>query len=150
MVYRAFIFGLTASLAIALPVCARPAIPLDRSSARSVQLHSYLQCVPYARRMTGIHIYGDAHTWWGQAANRYVRGEEPRVGAVMAIQPHGRSRLGHVAAVTKVINSRTILISHANWSVAGEIEKDVEAVDVSADNNWSEVRIWHSRIPSFK
>ena len=46
-----------------------------------------LQCVPYARNVTGIRIYGDAHTWWGQAAGKYPRGHEPRVGAVMAIRP---------------------------------------------------------------
>ena len=30
---------------------------------------------------------------------RYARGHTPRVGAVMAFQPYGNSRLGHVAAV---------------------------------------------------
>ena len=34
----------------------------------------YLQCVPYARQVSGIRIFGDAHTWWGQAEGRYARG----------------------------------------------------------------------------
>lgn len=101
-----------------------------------------LQCVPYARNVTGIRIYGDAHTWWGQAAGKYPRGHVPRVGAVMAIRPHGNSRLGHVAAVSRIVDERTVLLRHANWSSPGQIENDVRAVDVSPGNDWSEVRIW--------
>jgi len=102
-----------------------------------------LQCVPYARNVTGIRIFGDAHTWWGQAAGKYPRGREPRVGAVMAIRPHGNSRLGHVAAVSRIVDDRTVLLRHANWSSPGQIENDVRAVDVSPANDWSEVRIWY-------
>lgn len=103
----------------------------------------YLECVPYARQLSGIQIYGDAHTWWGQAKGRYARGSTPQVGAVMAIRPHGNSHLGHVAAVSRIIDSRTILLSHANWSYPGKIEKNVTALDVSPSNDWSEVRIWY-------
>lgn len=102
-----------------------------------------LQCVPYARDVTGIRIYGDAHTWWSQAHGRYARGQLPKVGAVMAIRPHGNSHLGHVAAVSGIIDSRTVLLRHANWSSPGLIEDNVRAVDVSPDNDWSAVRIWH-------
>ena len=102
-----------------------------------------LQCVPYARRVTGITIYGDAHTWWGQAAGKYARGSLPKVGAVMNFRPHANSRLGHVAAVSRIVDSRTILIRHANWSVPGGIEDNVRAIDVSSDNDWSEVRVWY-------
>ena len=110
----------------------------------------YLQCVPYARQVSGIRIYGDAHTWWDQAADKYARGTRPRVGAVMAFKPYGAMRLGHVAAVSKVIDSRTVLLRHANWSLIngrrGQIEDDVEAVDVSENNDWSEVRVWFAPI----
>jgi len=110
----------------------------------------YLQCVPYAREVTGIQIYGDAWTWWDQAAGRYARGHTPRVGAVMAFEPYGNMRLGHVAAVSQVIDSRTVLLSHANWSPIdgrrGQIENNVEAVDVSPANDWSEVRVWYAPI----
>ena len=34
----------------------------------------YWQCVPFARLMSGIQIFGDAHTWWQQAAGRYQTG----------------------------------------------------------------------------
>lgn len=114
------------------------------------ELPAYLQCVPYARELSGIQIYGDAHTWWNQAAGRYERGDEPRVGAVMAFVPHGGMRLGHVAMVSQVIDSRTVLLDHANWSPIngrrGQIERDVKAVDVSPANDWSQVRVWYGPI----
>lgn len=102
-----------------------------------------LECVPYARQLSGIRIYGDAHTWWEQAKGRYARGRTPKVGAVMAIRPHNNSYLGHVAAVSRIIDSRTILLSHANWSYRGKIERNVTALDVSPNNDWSQVRIWY-------
>lgn len=136
----------------ASPMSAR--VVLDDDSAVSgggdSQLPPYLQCVPYARSVSGIRIYGDAWTWWDQAEGRYARGFVPRVGAVMALKPHGNSRLGHVAAVSRIIDSRTILIRHANWSPIngrrGQVEDNVRVVDVSPDNDWSEVRIWYAPI----
>ena len=114
------------------------------------ELPAFVQCVPYVREITGIQIYGDARTWWDQAAGRYARGHTPRVGAVMAFEPYGNMTLGHVAAVSKVIDSRTVLVSHANWSPIdgrlGQIENNVEAVDVSPDNDWSQVRVWYAPI----
>lgn len=119
----------------------------DAGGAAADDLPPYLQCVPYARQVSGIQIYGDAHTWWDQAEGRYGRGYKPKVGAVMAFQPNGNSRLGHVAAVSKVIDSRTVLIRHANWSPIngrrGQIEDNVRAVDVSSNNDWSAVRVWY-------
>lgn len=113
-------------------------------------LPPYLQCVPYARQVSGIRIFGDAHTWWGQAEGRYAKGDRPRVGAVMNFRPHGKSGLGHVAAVSRIIDSRTVLIRHANWSPIngrrGQIEDDVRAIDVSPENDWSEVRVWYGPI----
>jgi surface antigen len=106
----------------------------------------YLQCVPYARQVSGIQIRGDAHTWWDQAAGRYARGTRPKVGAVMSFRPHGAMLLGHVAAISKVIDDRTVLLRHANWSPIngrrGQTEDDVRAVDVSPAGDWSEVRVW--------
>ena len=110
------------------------------------ELTPYLQCVPYAREVTGVQIYGDARTWWDQAAGRYKRGNTPRRGAVMTFEPTGSMVLGHVAAVSRVIDSRTVLLDHANWSPIngrrGQIERDVRAVDVSPGNDWSQVRVW--------
>ena len=111
-------------------------------------LNEGLQCVPYARALSGVTIYGDAHTWWGQADGKYDRGTDPKVGAVLAFPPHGNMRLGHVAAVRDIVDDRTIIISHANWStiggVRGHIEEDVRAIDVSEENDWSRVRVWYT------
>ncbi|WP_298173705.1 CHAP domain-containing protein [Novosphingobium sp.] len=108
----------------------------------------YIQCVPYARKVTGIQLYGDAHTWWNQADGHYARGSLPKVGAVMAFRPYGAMQLGHVAAVSRILDSRTILLRHANWSPIegrrGQMEDNVRAVDVSPANDWSEVRVWYA------
>jgi surface antigen len=107
-----------------------------------------IQCVPYARQVSGIRIYGDAHTWWAQAASRYARGTRPRVNAVMAFEPHGAMQLGHVAVVSRIIDRRTVLLRHANWSLIGgrrgQLEDNVRAVDVSPNNDWSAVRVWYA------
>jgi hypothetical protein len=116
--------------------------------APSAPMAGVLQCVPFARDTSGIRLYGDAHTWWSQAEGRYARGHAPRLGAVMAIRPHGGSSLGHVATVSRIVDARTILISHANWSAPGKIERNVTAVDVSPRNDWSEVRVWYAPIAS--
>ncbi|MBW8754399.1 MAG: CHAP domain-containing protein [Sphingomonadales bacterium] len=150
-----FLAGALLALAVVTgPAAARTAIDFDDSASGgdddAVRLPSYLQCVPYARAVTGIRIYGDAYTWWDQAEGHYARGREPRVGAVMAFRPHGNMRLGHVAAVSDVIDSRTVLLRHANWSPIngrrGQIEDNVRAVDVSPDNDWSQVRVWFAPI----
>lgn len=143
---------LAAAFLAATPALADAVIDDSRlvSGGGSAALPPYLQCVPYARQVSGIAIYGDAHTWWDQAAGRYARGFVPQVGAVMALQPHGNSTLGHVAAVSKIIDARTILIRHANWSPIngrrGQIEDNVQVVDVSPGNDWSEVRVWYAPI----
>lgn len=117
-------------------------------AAPAAALNEGLQCVPYARAVSGVSIFGDAHTWWGQAEGRFARGSQPQVGAVLAFPPHGNMRLGHVAAVREIVDDRTIIISHANWStiggVRGHIEEDVRAIDVSEDNDWSRVRVWYT------
>src|SRR3546814_11698066 len=83
-----------------------------------------LQCVPYARIVSGVEIYGDALTWWAQAENQYQRGHRPRKGAVLAFRPAGPMALGHVAVVSHVMDARRTLIRHANWSAPGAIEED--------------------------
>ena len=136
----------------ASPLAAKIAIDDDAvvDGGGSSALPPYLQCVPYARAVTGIQIRGDAWTWWGQAEGRYARGFRPKVGAVMALRPHGNSHLGHVAAVSRIVDDRTILIRHANWSPIngrrGQIEDNVRVIDVSSDNDWSEVRVWYAPI----
>lgn len=110
----------------------------------------YLQCVPFARAESGIDIRGNAGTWWSQAAGRYERGQEPRVGAVMAFAPTGGMPIGHVAVVSQILSDRELLISHANWSPIngrrGQIERNVRAIDVSPAGDWSQVRVWYAPI----
>ena len=72
---------------------ASASVGFERGSAAR-ELPPYLQCVPYARQLTGIQIFGDAHTWWGQAAGKYERGRAPKVGA----EALGAARLGVAAA----------------------------------------------------
>lgn len=102
--------------------------------------HSYLQCVPYAREVSHIELTGDAFLWWAEAAGRYARGNMPEEGAVLNFRAIGRMPLGHVAVVTGVVDSRTILVTQANW-VRGTITNDVTVQDVSPDNNWTEVEV---------
>lgn len=102
----------------------------------------FWQCVPYAREISGIQIFGNAHTWWGQAAGKYERGTVPVEGAVLSLKSSRRMPLGHVAMVSKVVSDREVLLTHANWSRRGGIERDVRAIDVSAAGDWSQVRIW--------
>ncbi|MGD9472317.1 MAG: CHAP domain-containing protein [Novosphingobium sp.] len=137
------------ALGLASPAAhAESAAGWQRDAGGSGELEPYLQCVPYAREVSGVQIYGDAHSWWDQAKGRYQRGTHPRVGAVMALKPHGNMQLGHVAAVSGIVDSRTILLRHANWSPIngrrGQIEDNVQAVDVSPGNDWSEVRVWYA------
>ena len=133
-----------------LAVARRAATDSSFATGAGETLPGYLQCVPYARQVSGIQLFGDAHTWWSQAAGRYSRGDAPRPGAVMAFRPHGRMVLGHVATVSRVLDSRRVLLRHANWSPIagrrGQVERDVLAVDVSPGNDWSAVRVWYDPI----
>lgn len=104
----------------------------------------FWQCAPFARMVSGIDLYGNAGTWWGQAAGRYDRGEAPTVGAVMVMKPYGKMRVGHVATVSGIVSDREITVTHANWSRRGGVEKNVRVVDVSAAGDWSKVKVWYA------
>jgi surface antigen len=120
------------------------------ASASAASASAYLQCVPFARAESGIDIRGNALTWWHQAAGRYERGNQPRVGAVMAFAPTGAMPIGHVAVVSRIVSDREILISHSNWSPIngrrGQVERNVRAIDVSTGGDWSRVRVWYAPI----
>ncbi len=104
-----------------------------------------LQCVPYARFMSGIVLHGDAWTWWDRASGVYARGNRPEPGAILSFPGIDRMPLGHVAVVAQVLGERKILVDHANWPNAvvrhGAISRDIQVADVSPDNDWSEVRV---------
>ena len=151
MILRFPACAFAALLGFAAPATAETNPAIERvPGVGGAELPRYLQCVPYARQVSGIQIFGDAHSWWGQAEGRYARGSTPSIGAVMAFRPQGNMRLGHVAAVSRIVDSRTVLLRHANWSPIngrrGQIEDDVRAVDVSPGNDWSAVRVWFGPI----
>lgn len=102
--------------------------------------HSGIQCVPYAREISHIALTGNAFLWWAEASGRYARGDMPAEGAVLNFRAIGRMPLGHVAVVTAVEDSRTILVTQANW-VRGSITNDVTVQDVSPANDWTQVKV---------
>lgn len=107
---------------------------------------TFWQCVTFARQASGVELRGNAWTWWNQAEGRYQRGETPKIGAVMSFQRTARMPMGHVAMVSEVISPREVLLTHANWSRPGAVERDVRAIDVSANGDWSEVRVWYGPV----
>lgn len=121
-----------------------PPPPYDPAEPpRVADYSSRLQCVPYARTASGIEIYGNANTWWQQAEGRYPRSGMPASGSVLVMRGYNTTRRGHVAYVTHVESSRLIRVDQANWLNAGEITVGVPVLDVSPNNDWSQVRVWH-------
>jgi hypothetical protein len=117
--------------------------------------YSRLQCVPYAREVSHIQLSGDAFLWWAEAADRYARGATPVEGAVLNFRSIRRMPLGHVAVVTAVLDSRTILVTQANW-IRGTITNDVTMEDVSPNNDWTQVQVelgdssrWGAAYPTY-
>ena len=110
------------------------------------QAENYWQCVPFARMTSGIEIFGDAWTWWQQAAGKYAQGFSPKAGAVLVFKPNGVMTKGHVAVVSQVLTDRVIQVNHANWSIIsgerGQIERNVTVIDVSKAGDWSLVKVW--------
>ncbi len=104
-----------------------------------------LQCVAFARADSGIEITGNATNWWDNAAGRYARGSTPEPGSVLNFRSTGHMPLGHVSVVSNVVGPREILIDHAHWggpsSNNGGVSRGVTVIDVSAANDWSEVRV---------
>lgn len=134
-----------ALLALALAACGSTSSGRgDFARPEVVSRGERLQCVPYARAESGIEIYGDAHLWWQKAAGRYDRGRAPEVGSVLVLYGYQRTDRGHVAVVRRVISDREIVIDHANWLNDGRVYLDQPVKDVSANNDWSAVRVWYA------
>lgn len=118
------------------------------STAVAASLLNYVgECVPFARQASGIQIYGDAWTWWEKAAGHYLRGHIPRRGAVIVFSKTARLPLGHVAVISRIVDRRVLMLTHANWSQQhgerGHTEQDVTLFDVSDRNDWSKVKVWY-------
>ncbi len=99
-----------------------------------------IQCVAFAKEDAGIEISGNARDWWYNAEGTYQRGQKPEAGSVLSFRPNPRMPLGHVAVVSSIEDSRTIVIDQSHWNSRG-ITRDVEVKDVSEDNDWSAVRV---------
>ena len=126
------------SLVLALAAC---------GSGGGARLGNYVggtvpvECAPFARALSGVQLRGEAADWWNQAGGRYARGETPSIGSVLVLRRSGRLPSGHVAVVSRVIGRREILVTQANW-VHHRVSEDQPVIDVSAENDWSLVRIW--------
>ncbi|HWC62879.1 MAG TPA: CHAP domain-containing protein, partial [Rhizomicrobium sp.] len=119
------------------------ALPREPGRNLTEEGQSPLQCAPFARDHSQVKIFGDAWTWWDQAAGRYRRGATPEEGAVMVLLGYAGPERGHVAVVEKIISPREIRVDHANWLDDGSVFLNDPVVDVSADNDWSEIRVWN-------
>lgn len=125
-----------------------PAVLLAAAPLHAGSLLDYVgECVPFARAASGIQIYGDAWTWWSRADGHYRRGDQPQIGSVIVFARSGHLPLGHVAVISRIVDNRVVMVTHANWSrlngARGHAEQDVTITDVSADNDWSRVRVWY-------
>ncbi|HEY0107816.1 MAG TPA: CHAP domain-containing protein [Rhizomicrobium sp.] len=120
----------------------------DGDSAPAAVEGARLQCVPYARAHSNIDLHGNAYTWWDKAAGVYARSSTPVVDSVIALNGYGRHR-GHVAVVRRIVSPREIRIDHANWLDDRAIYVNDPVVDVSADNDWSVVKVWNIRSKSW-
>jgi surface antigen len=108
---------------------------------RGHQMARGISCVPFAREETGIEVTGNAVDWWHRAAGIYARGNQPEIGSVLNFRANSHMALGHVAAVKQIIDSRHLVIDHANWAHPGSVSRGIDVVDVSADNDWTLVRV---------
>jgi surface antigen len=111
-----------------------------------------ISCVPYARSASGIEVPGNAWQWWDNAAGRYARGSRPEPGSVLSFSANGRMRMGHVAVVSQVVNSREIEVDQANWwgaGMRGGVSHGMPVVDVSENNDWTAVRVGLGRSGEF-
>lgn len=122
------------SLILALTAC-------GGSAHRTAGIPAPLECVPFARALSGIDIRGNAADWWQRADGRYAKGVNPDVGAVMVFARTSRLPAGHVAVVSKVVSRREIMVTQANW-VHHHVTTDQLVADISPYGDWSRVRVW--------
>jgi hypothetical protein len=124
------------------------AVAAEPSPSVETPLHR-LFCVEYARMRSGLSVFGDARHWWDRAKNVYARMSRPVEEAVMVFSGSKRLKRGHVAVVTEIVSPRQIIVDQANWENHGEIDHATPILDVSRDNDWSQVRVWDMRSGTF-
>ena len=126
-----------------LPLCALAACgsPGATRMGDDAGVSAPVECAPFARALTGVQLTGNAEDWWRQAAGRYQRTSTPTVGGILLLRSSGRLPSGHVAVITRVISTRQVLVTQANW-VHHHVTQDQPVLDVSPANDWSVIRMW--------
>jgi hypothetical protein len=61
----------------------------------------------------------------------------------MVLDRYAGPRRAHLAYVREIVSPRQIVVDHANWLDRGDIHVGDAVEDVSADNDWSEVRVFN-------
>lgn len=151
---RTVFFGVIAALCCTTAVNTAYAKSIKHGHSAGYRRHAtagaprVIQCVAFAKQYAGIVIPGNARDWWYNAAGTYERGHAPEVGSVLSFTENGRMPLGHVAVVSGVVDSRTIVIDQAHWNSRG-ITRDITVKDVSENNDWTAVRVELARSGSF-
>jgi surface antigen len=112
------------------------------------------QCALFAREFTGIHIRGDAWSWWQLAEGAdYPRSNTPRADTILVLRSTPQLKLGHVGIVKRIVGPREILITHANWGMDDPTKRIIHdstaVVDVSKTNDWTELRFWNAPAHAF-
>ena len=121
----------------------------DADDSQPALIEGGMQCVPYVRAHSTVALYGDAYIWWEKAAGVYQRSTQPTQGAVMVMVGYAGKHRAHVAVVRRIVTAREIRIDHANWLNDGAIYVNDPVVDVSPDNDWSQVKVWNIRSGSW-
>jgi hypothetical protein len=133
-----------------LTACTSTPGRFDTPQAKGHYIDAPMQCVPYARKVSGIPIYGDAHTWWTQAT---YKGRTPRPGAVLVLAKTGKLRHGHLAVVKQVLGPRKMMVTHTNWGSDNLTRRAVYdsmlVEDISKAGDWSLLRFWNKDISAF-
>lgn len=122
----------------AVPAMAAAALPEPRVERGPRRFF----CAEYARIRSGFPVFGDAKYWWERARNLFDRVAEPVADSVMVFSASKRLKRGHVAVVTHIVSAREIRVDQANWMNKGEIDHATPVLDVSPNNDWSQVRVW--------
>lgn len=145
---------LTLCIILLISACSRAPKPFVSPQATARVLESPIQCVPFARTVSGIEIYGNAHTWWAQAQRLgYRRGHTPKPGAVLVLSRTRSLPHGHVAVVRSVEGPREITVTHSNWgndrSSRRYLYEKMRVQDISTKNDWSRLKFWNEEINDF-
>ena len=121
----------------------------------AVFLVAYVLCVMQYPAMFSTRVVGNLLTdnaFLGIAAVGMTfvilsGGIDLSIGSVIAFARQSRLPLGHVAVVSRIVEDRVLMLTHANWSridgTRGHAEQDVTVFDVSEANDWSRVKVWY-------